>query len=242
RSIKEVQTMTRSQQVLCGALALTVLAGLSLSAPAQAARSQTELTFFNGYYIASDLYSTVGYATPVQIGLNNGYMWGGRLGVVTKPHLELEFVYTRTGSDLQWVTAKPPLAPSNLGRINGNSYDLDFLFLQPSSAKATPYFSLGFGWTVTDPKVPAPTGTPPVGYSTPASKSLFAWNFGAGAKIDMNDKFLLRLEGRWRVTDTAITTSSGTYCDYYGYCYTYSSDWYSNGELTVGLTYKLPNR
>mgnify|MGYP001332539310 CR=1 FL=1 len=52
----------------------------------------------------------------------------------------------------------------------------------------------------------------------------------------------LRLEGRWRVTDTQITTSSGVYCDYYGYCYYYASDWYNSGEFTAGLTYKLPMR
>jgi opacity protein-like surface antigen len=62
---------------------------------------------------------------------------------------------------------------------------------------------------------------------------------GAGAKVDLSQALALRFEGRWRVTDTAISTSSGVYCDYWGYCYSYSSDWYNSGELTAGLTYKL---
>ena len=62
------------------------------------------------------------------------------------------------------------------------------------------------------------------------------------AKIGMSPKLALRLEGRWRITDTNITTSSGVYCDYWGYCYGYASDWYSSGELSAGLTYKLGGR
>jgi len=55
----------------------------------------------------------------------------------------------------------------------------------------------------------------------------------------MNPKMGVRLDARWRVTDTAITTSSGVYCDFYGYCWGYSSDWYNSGEFTAGIEYKI---
>ena len=73
----------------------------------------------------------------------------------------------------------------------------------------------------------------------PESNTLFNFNFGLGAKIEMSEKLGMRLEGRWRVTDTAITTSSGIWCDPYGYCYSYASDWYNSGELIGGLSYSF---
>ncbi len=202
-----------------------------------------EITAFNGYYIASDLYTTIPGGTgtgEANIGLENSYMWGGRLGVTPNPRLTAEFVYTRTGSDVKVKQSYGGYNAQTLGRINGNSYDLDFLFLQPTgNPKATGYFTLGFGWTVTDPQIQLQGSTTA---RSVESNSLFAWNFGVGAKVDVNEKVALRLEGRWRVTDTGITTSSGIYCDAWGYCYGYASDWYNAGELTAGLTFKIPSK
>jgi opacity protein-like surface antigen len=235
-----------SRGTVLRSITLALALGALTASGARAQGYQTgpvwEITAFNGYYIASDLYTSTGTTGGVQVGLDNSYMWGGRLGVTPNPRLGVEFVYTRTGSDLKLEQGLPSGFPAigELGRINGNSYDLDFLFLQPTgNPRATGYFTLGFGWTITDPDIQVSGGT-----ATPKgdSNSLFAWNFGVGAKVDMNEKIALRLEGRWRVTDTGITTSSGVYCDAWGYCYGYASDWYNSGELTAGLTFKLGGR
>jgi len=223
------------------ALALAIVCASVIPAGAQSygsSRGSTELTLFNGYYIASDLYTSIGSgAGGAQIGMANSYMWGGRLGFNPSDNFGLEFVYTRAGSDLDVRNGVSGYNPGNIGRLNLNSYDVDLLFLQPTpNPRTTGYFTLGFGWTVTDPDI-----QPSAGKSVD-SKSLFAWNLGLGTKVDLNEKLLLRLEGRWRVTNTATTTSSGVYCDYWGYCYSYASDWYDSGELTAGLTYKLKSR
>jgi hypothetical protein len=55
----------------------------------------------------------------------------------------------------------------------------------------------------------------------------------------MGDRAHLRIEGRWRVTSTNVTTSSGLWCDPYGFCYSYASNWYNSGELIGGLGIKL---
>jgi opacity protein-like surface antigen len=229
--------MSRVTKLRNAALALTLALSCAGSAPASAGGG-AELTVFNGYYIASDLYTYAGSVAGTTIGLENSYMYGARLGMEPNPRLGVEFVWTHAGSDLN--IQNPPSgwpADWDAGRLNLNTYGLDFNFYQPTTnPKAKGYFTLGFGWTVTDPDIQSPSG------GTPESNSLFNWNFGAGAKVDMNEKLALRLEGRWRVTDTAITTSSGVYCDYWGYCYSYASDWYSSGELTAGLTYKLGGR
>jgi opacity protein-like surface antigen len=226
------------------------LAGVlaSVAASGASAQYQTgpvwEITAFNGYYIASDLYTTIPGGSGVgeaNIGLDNSYMYGARLGLTPNPRFTAELVYTHAGSDVKLNNTFGGYNATSLGRLNFNSYDLDFLFLQPSAnPKLSGYFTLGFGWTITDPQLELQGGTPPTGSTgPPESNSLFAWNFGIGAKVDMNDRLALRLEGRWRVTDTGITTSSGVYCDYWGYCYGYASDWYNSGELTAGLTIKL---
>lgn len=204
-----------------------------------------EITAFNGYYVASDLYTafngTAGNGSS--IGLSNSYMWGGRLGYNPNPRLGVEFAYTRTGSDVEIKNGLNGFNPGSLGRINGNSYDLNFLFYQQSmgNPRVNGFFNLGFGWTVTDPELSSKGGTiTPT--NAPEGNTLFSWNMGLGAKVDLNEKFALRLDARWRVTDTAITTSSGVYCDYYGWCYSYASDWYNSGEFTAGLTFKRPMR
>jgi hypothetical protein len=222
--------------LVAAACASAVPAGAQYAGTSSSGKGALELTLFNGYYIGSDLYSSLG--SGAQVALSNSYMWGGRLGTDMNQSFGMEFVYTRIGSDLSIKNAAAGFNPAgDLGRINGNAYDVDFNFYQPmGSPRARGYFSLGLGWTVTDPDIPAPAG------KTVDGNSLFAWNFGVGTKVAMNDKLALRIEGRWRVTNTAITTSNGIYCDYWGYCYSYSSDWYNSGELTAGLTYKVGGR
>jgi hypothetical protein len=191
-----------------------------------------EITAFNGYYIASDLYNAISYNASVQ--LSNSYTWGGRLGFNPNPRVGLEFAYTRAGSDVTVSKSALGFNPGPLGRLNLNSYDINFLFNQHSmgSPRTTGFFTMGFGWTVTDP-----SGLKGKAGQSVSSKSLFAWNFGLGTKIAMNPSLALRLEGRWKITDTNVTTSSGVWCDYYGYCYNYSSSIYNSGELTAGLTF-----
>jgi hypothetical protein len=230
-------SMSRLTIMKAAAIALAVVATAgAVPASAQLGKGGTELTIFNGYYIASDLYTATDISGGT-IGLENSYMYGARIGVNPNPRLGVEFVWTHAGSDLaleNGIAADPTF---DAGRLNLNTYGVDFMFYQPTTnAKAKGFFTLGFGWTVTDPEILPELGT------SVESNSLFNWNFGAGTVIDMNEKFALRLEGRWRVTDTAITTNSGVYCDYWGYCYSYASDWYNSGELTAGLTYKLGGR
>ena len=217
------------------ALALAAAASLACVAVASAQQPRMEITPFAGYYIASDLYNSFGSATGTHVELTNSFMWGARLTASTHKG-GLEFAYTRTGSDvkLQDVLAGQPR--SKVGRIDIDNYDINFLGYQPSgNPRVTPFGLIGFGWAVTHPEIePAFISS---ATRNPESNTLFNFNFGLGAKIEMSPKVALRLEGRWRVTDTGITTSSGIWCDPYGYCYSYASDWYNSGELIGGITY-----
>ena len=204
------------------------------------AQRRIEITPFAGYYIASDLYSA--YSSTANPGssnveLTNSFMWGGRLTAST-PRAGVEFAYTRAGSDVKIKRLQGTQPREKIGRMNLDSYDINFLAYQPTNnPRVMPFGVLGIGWTVTHPEIDPDFHI--ASAAQPKSNTLFNFNFGLGTKIEMNPKLSLRLEGRWRVTDTSITTSSGVFCDAYGYCYSYASDWYNSGELIGGISYAL---
>jgi len=215
------------------------LAGAVLTASSATAQSNVkwDVTPFVGYYIASDLYTT--YANNAQSGvaLTNSFAWGGRLTAISRRG-GLEFAYTRTGSDVQIKNQLAGQPRDKIGRLDIDNYDINFIGYEPTgNPKVTPFGVIGIGWSVTHPSIDAgfvlPNGR------QPASNSLFNFNFGLGVRVKMNEKIATRFEGRWRVTDTNLETSSGLWCDPYGYCYSYSSNWYDAGELEAGISYSF---
>jgi hypothetical protein len=237
-------TATGLRSLAVSALLVVLGAGAAAAQSSQYgyAKPGPEIGVFGGYYIASDLYNvTSGVGAGSAIGLENSFMYGARLGLSANRNLGIEFAYTHAGSEVK-INKTTTGGPTNsVGTLNLNSGDMNFLFKQPSlgNPRTTGFFELGFGWTWTDPsgiQNPAPGQVALTGHT------LFNWNFGLGGMMDINDKLALRLDGRWRITDTHVSTSSGVWCDYWGYCYSYSSDLYNSGELTAGLTYKLGGR
>ena len=71
-----------------------------------------------------------------------------------------------------------------------------------------------------------------------ASDTRFTSNLGLGFQYDASEKVGLRIDGRWRYTDTNTGGSEIT-CDVYGFCYEYDNSSYSSAEVAAGLTYKL---
>jgi len=218
-------------------LALAAAASLVCVAVA-GAQTKLEINPFAGYYIASDIYNGYSSSGSGNVELKNSFMYGGRL-TWSSPRGGLELAYTRTGSDVSLHKVLAGQPNGDVGRLNIDNYDINFLGYQPSgNPRVSPFGLIGFGWAQTHPEI---NNSFAVGGSarTPKSETLFNFNFGIGTKIEMSEKLGLRIEGRWRVTDTAITTSSGIWCDPYGYCYSYASDWYNSGELIGGITYAL---
>jgi opacity protein-like surface antigen len=225
---KEVaMSHSRSAQVALAAAVALVAGGTVAGAQGWT----TELTPFAGYYFASDLYGTGGGA---RVELDNDFTWGLRLTRSTS-HGGFEFVYTKAGSDARLTRVLAGQPRADIGHVDFMSYDINFLGFESTGKRVTPFGLIGLGWSVTHPEINAEfvDNTRP----QPESTTLFNFNFGIGAKIEMSPKVSLRLEGSWRVTDTHLVTSSGIWCDPYGYCYSYASDWYNSGELTGGLSY-----
>lgn len=222
-------------------LAIT-LAGAVLVVSNATAQSQMkwDITPFVGYYIASDLYNTyggTGGAAQSGVELTNSFAWGGRLTAISRRG-GLEFAYTRTGSDVKIRHQLAGQPNDNIGRLDIDNYDINLIGYEPTgNPKVTPFGVIGFGWSATHPSIDAgfvlPSGR------QPESNTLFNFNFGLGVRVAMNEKLATRFEGRWRVTDTNLETSSGLWCDPYGYCYSYSSNWYNAGELEAGISYSF---
>jgi len=217
------------------------LATAVLCASSARAQVKWEITPFAGYYIASDLfneYQTSGAASGTSgVELTNSFAWGGRLTGISRRG-GLEFAYTRTGSDMKLKQQLVGQPRTNIGRLDIDNYDINFIGYEPTgNPKVTPYGVIGIGWSITHPTLDSDFLVPSSGSLD--SKTLFNFNFGLGVRVAMNEKLAARFEGRWRVTDTNFNTSSGVWCDPYGYCYSYSSNWYDSGELEAGLSYSF---
>ncbi|HUL49636.1 MAG TPA: outer membrane beta-barrel protein [Gemmatimonadales bacterium] len=213
-------------------ITLAVAVSLGGASIARAQQVAVELTPFAGYYIAADIYSTNGTV----VGLANDIAYGGRLTFTTNQSFGLEFAYTRTQSNatLKRVLAGQP--NDQVGKVGIDNYDINFLALQRSNnPHVLPFVEIGFGWAATHPTINTDfvQGVQPQGHTN------FNFNFGLGTKIQMSKAVALRLEGRWRVMSTNITTSGGLWCDPWGYCYQYASNWYDSGELNGGLSIRL---
>jgi opacity protein-like surface antigen len=223
----------KSGRVILTLAAAALLAGASVAG----AQAHLEITPFAGYYIASDLYNAYSSTGNSNVGLTNSAAYGVKLSA-TGFRGGIEFSYTRSGSDVKVDHTLSGQPRQNFGHVDIDSYDINFLGYQPSgNPRVTPIGIVGFGWSVTHPTIDSDfnLGSGP----QPESHTLFNFNFGLGAKIAMSERLSLRLEGRWRVTDTHLTTNAGFWCDPYGYCYNYATDWYNSGELLGGFSFAI---
>ena len=214
-----------------GVVVMTV--ALASSAHAQyRAGSSVEITPFAGYYIASDIWTY-----QVSVPIENSFMYGGRL--TWNPSLRggIEFAYTRAESEVKSPRNGQFYGTSKIGDLTFDSFDINFLGYQPTGNSAvTPFASFGFGWSTVHRDIGIDSE---INNVVNGSSTLFNFNFALGTKVYVSDRAGLRLEGRWRTTDTNINTNDYYWCDIYGYCYSYGTSWYSSWELVGGLTYRL---
>jgi len=211
-----------------GLMALVALATLGAwTAAAQNVPNSWEITAFGGGYFGGQIYE--GAKGIVDVGTAPTY--GARLG----------YNFNRAfGVEVGWSQAKPNLNlgsyhccasgnGGNFGTLTVNSYEADALFSY-GSRKASGYFAVGLGAT---------SMRPTIGGVSMNSNTRFTSNVGLGGKFRLGPQVAIRVDGRWRFTDTNQTTGSRGWCDPFWGCYFYSTTWYSSGELTGGLLFRF---
>lgn len=190
-------------------------------------KGAAELTLYGGAYFGGDIYTGVNGLSSRDVNVDDDWSYGARLAYVFSSSIGLEAGYGRSESGIQ-LGAGAGQPPSNLGELTENRYELNFNFYtNPGPVQG--YFTLGGGAT---------NFSVTFENNVTQSDTRFTSNIGLGIKMATSPKVALRVDGRWRYTDTNVG-GDAYYCDFYGYCYSYDDSYYGSGEVTGGLTYTL---
>lgn len=212
---------------LAGCVALAAVAG---TAAAQDRSGTFEISPYVGGYFGTTLYDG-GHNGHVDVGSDLAY--GIRFAYNTNRVFGVEFDWSHARADLDAHNLSSnsgfPMFPANgnVGRLTQDIYEANAIFSW-GRGRAQGYFGMGGGAAVMK------TEFFNAGSST---DTRFTGNFSLGFKGWVTPRFGFRIDGRYRYIDTNHTTNSGSWCDYYGYCYHYHTTWYGNGELTGGLIF-----
>jgi hypothetical protein len=202
---------------LAACLVLVTTAG---TAAAQNRAGTFELSPFAGGYFGGTLVDS-GH-DHLEVGTDWAY--GGRLAYNVNRYFGIEFDWTHARADLE---SNRFSGTGIVGTFTQDVYEANAIF-NFGKRRAVGYFGIGAGAAVMKTAFNGGTST---------SETRFTGNMSLGFKVYVTPRFGFRIDGRFRYTDTNHTTNRDSYCDYYGYCYSYHTTWYYSGELTGGLIF-----
>lgn len=168
-----------------------------------------------------------------EVTLNDGASWNFTVGGFLTDQVELEFLFSRQGSEFGVSGLRGDLAVSNLTLYN---YQGNFVYNWGlRNARVRPFAFAGLGATQDsfgDLLLPAVSGFEP-GID---GKTRFATNWGGGVKFYMLNNVGARVTARW--TPTYIRTDpDGVWCDPFYGCWTTGDPQYVNQlEFSGGIT------
>ena len=198
-----------------------LLATLALAAPAAAQDAgRFELGVFGGVSIGSRISLTQG--SDIRIGDAGAFGLRGAWDVSRHFSLEASWSHARPTA-----TTHNPTTGAALGEtaVTLDTYELTALY-NYGRGRMRGYFGLGAGVMSIDPVLADSTG----------SSTRFTTSLSAGGKWFMTPGVALRLGGayRFRATDNRVST---VLCG--DGCKTYTTSFYSNAELTAGVSVRL---
>ena len=203
-----------------------------LEPPADTRSGAIELTLYGGGYFGGTVYAGTSGAVVRDVEVGDDWTYGGRLGYVFHRTIGVELGYGRSTSDLR-VDSGGGFQSSSIGDLTEDRYELNLnFFLSPQAMRF--FFTVGGGAT----HFRADFSDEAAATERSASDTRFTSNLGLGFQYDASEKVGLRIDGRWRYTDTN-TGSTEITCDVYGFCYEYDNSSYSSAEVAAGLTYKI---
>ena len=200
---------------------LVLLAALVLTLPAAAQDAgRFEFGLFGGASIGSRISLTPG--SDVRIGDAGAYGLRGAYDVSRHFGLEASWSHAKATA-----TTRDP-STSNIFRetdVKIDTVTLSALY-NYGHGRVRGFFGLGAGVMILDPVLAASTG----------SSSRFTTSLTAGGKFFVTPSLAFRLDGtyRFRTTDNRVST---LVC--LDGCKTYTTNYYSNAELTAGVSIRL---
>lgn len=168
--------------------------------------------------------------------------YGVRLGYNVNRWLGIEADWTRAQADLKARTVvfgAPGPGPGTgtitnqfgsrvkVGRLTQDVYEANAIF-NFGRRKVIGYFGLGSGAAVLKTDLTGISST---------SSTRYTGSVSLGGKFFFTPHVGIRIDGRYRYTDLDHNTRNGSTCSHDGFCDDRRTNWYSNGELTSGLTF-----
>lgn len=204
---------------------LTRITILLLTCLAGAASGQSfdrfEITLAAGAGFGSRIQTSADRETRIA----NSGLFGIRAGYAFSRSFRIEASWSHASTDL--LTRDPSTGGSYaaVGTVDTDAYELN-AFYDFGGTATRGYLGLGAGAMTIAP--------PPATLSD--SETRFALNAAAGVRQSLGTRFALRAEGRYRWRD-GRTRIGTTVCD--GGCRPFTTNWYSNAELTAGISYRF---
>ena len=218
-----MKVLGRNAVLIAGALATLFLA--AGPAAAQNVPNTWELTGFGGGMFGGQIYQSA----HTTVDVNTSATYGARLGYNVTRAFEVEVGWNQAKSDLEATGYGSKGLNGKIGTLTQDVVEASALW-HFGSRRVSGYVAIGFGAMIFSPNVDNVSASTSTNFTT---------SFGGGAKFSLTPRVALRVDGRFRGTDTSHQTGAGTWCDWYGYCYVYSSSWYSSGEVTGGLLFRF---
>jgi len=173
---------------------LLLLLGAS---PAWAQR--TEVAFLSGYTSSGNIDQKAVGIQELQI--EGGFTWGLEASRFFSPHLGVEFLWARQGSELTIGTGSgsAELFEMNVSQLQGN-----FVYqFGAEQARLKPFVFAGLGATFFSAQ-------------DLESETKLSWGLGAGVKWFPRKKLGARLHARYN--PTRLNDASSDFCDPFGFC------------------------
>ena len=191
-----------------------------------------ELWVFGGGFFPSSVYT--GGSVPLTFSAADQVAYGAGLSYIGSSGLGGEFTFARSVTDVSANGASNGYKNVKVGSVGFNMYDFDAILQSSARSKAIGYFEFGLGATDIDNSIPPGTNVGSGGLR-------FAYNLGIGVKLkpNINSPIAFRIDGRYRGTYLDRTTNSSTSCSPYYGCWSYSTNNYSSGVVTGGITYSF---
>lgn len=183
-----------------------------------------EITPFAGVRLGGDFDD---FESPLikDIEIENGASFGANLAVGIGENWQIEFIYSRQSTDL--------VARGTLPGKREIGIDVDYIHLgglyqfRDSLDTIRPFFSFSLGSTQFDPE------------GNFGSENKFSFALGGGMKYAFNDRFGLRLQGRWVATE--INDSDQVYCNVFNCFIVEETNFLNQIEFSVGLGIRFGN-